>query len=143
MVSRFSITKPCCISSEYKVVQPASKADEIILESNGCNKYLLKMKSAFVITDSFSAWTKEALVNSVTNCTATLRSNLYFLRQTFKHSKITWGLTKGTFCKSDEAISFLRLSFKSRRYSAMLLSIKKLSLISLVPIKFKITHVNL
>jgi hypothetical protein len=37
----------------------------------------------------------------------------------------------------------LRLAFKSRRYNAMLLSMKKLSLISLVTIKFKITHVNL
>lgn len=131
------------MSSENKVVQPASKADEIIFESNGCSRYLLKMKSAFVIIDSFSAWIKEALVNSVTNCTATFRSNLYFLRQTFKHSKTTCGLMKGTFCKRDEAISFFRLAFKSRRYSAMLLSMKKLSLISLVTIKFKITHVNL
>ena len=142
MVSRFSITRPCWISSEYKIVQPASKAEDIILESKGWSKYLLKMKSAFVITDSFSAWIKEALVNSVTKCTATSRSILYFLRQTFRHSNTTCGLMKGTFCKSDEAISFLRLAFKSRRYNAMLLSMKKLSLISLVTIKFKITHVN-
>lgn len=143
MVSRFSITKPCCISSEYKILQPASRAEEIIFESNGCNKYLLKIDNAFVITDSFSGWINEAFINSETNRIATLRSILYFLRQTFKHSKTTCGLMKGTFCRSEEAISFLRLAFKSRRYSAMLLSMKKLSLISLVTIKFKTTHVNL
>lgn len=33
IVSVFSITSPCCMSSEYNVVQPASKADATILLS--------------------------------------------------------------------------------------------------------------
>jgi hypothetical protein len=39
MVSVPFITKPWCISSEYKIVQPACSAADTIMASNNCKSY--------------------------------------------------------------------------------------------------------
>lgn len=47
IVSRFSISWLCCKSSEYKVLQLASSADDIMILSNSWKSYLLIKKRAF------------------------------------------------------------------------------------------------
>src|SRR4051812_42875224 len=94
IVKRFSMISPLCISSEYKIVQPASNAEATILASYGCNEYCLYNNNALATTLSFSACIKDAAINPFTKFKALVFSSLCFFKETLRHSKTTCGLMK-------------------------------------------------
>jgi hypothetical protein len=141
ILSLSSITWPWCISSVYRVEQPACNAEATIKLSQWLNPYFMDrvkdcLTSSFVTgftcapSNRFKAFSK---VSSL------LIFNLR--RHTLVNSMITWVLTVTPSLQMEKAMDCLR-EVLSSAYTSTLLSAKQLSGIGFFPVKFKAAQVN-
>ena len=121
-----SINWPCCISSEYSVVQPASRAEAMIVESRKENWYLSFSPKAVEKTDeSIGASVVASQRTKVFSSQIALGS--FSLREHARYvSIITCELINGLCFNNKRALSCLAGSDLSNQYTQMLESRKML-----------------
>ena len=142
IVSYFSTTKPCFMSTEYNVLQPACNAAATVRLSNNWKSYLPINISAFLIVPSviFSSiqFSNNCIYLWIIPCLGIFSNRLV----TFKNSDTTW-LDLIGLCKSMPfAISF-HITFASlfKKISTFISTTISFIIISFISVKFKISKV--
>jgi len=136
-----SITWPCCISSVYKVWQPASSAAAIMRLSKMLYPYFSNTLRARVMVSVLTVLTMQALCRLRAWATAKALSLFNFLRHTFTFSKITCVLIVGRLSKSSLVLANFGC-VSSKMYKQMLESKKISACVRFFAIKFKLTQIH-